>query len=76
LKQLRQLAKVAARDALRESRGGFLSRYGTAALVVLGGRVMLGAVSAICRRRGIDLERAARHGLDRPTLRAPTLKAL
>ena len=72
----RHLAKVAARDALRESHEGVLSRYGTAALVALGGRVMLGAVSAICRRRGVDLERVAKRGLERRVVRAPTLKAL
>ena len=71
----RHLAKIAARDSLRESRGGILTRYGTAALVALGGRVMLGAVSAICRRRGLDLERAARHGLTDKRVTAPTLRA-
>lgn len=71
----RHLAKVAARDAMRDSGGNVLSRYGTAALVALGGRAMLEAVSTICRRGGLDLEKAARFGLGRATVQAPALKA-
>jgi len=73
----RHLAKVAARDALRDSSGGSLSRYGTAALIALGGKVMLEVVSAICKKGGLDLERVARYGLEHgrmvqaPMLRAP-----
>ncbi|MGD0330312.1 MAG: radical SAM protein [Nitrososphaeria archaeon] len=72
----RHLAKVAARDALKDSSGGTLTRYGIAALIALGGRAMLGVVSAICRKRGLDLESIARHGLERGMRRAPTLRAL
>ncbi len=59
----RHLAKVAARDAARDSSGSILSRYGTSALIAIGGRAMLEAVSAVCRRGGLDVEKAARYGL-------------
>lgn len=61
----RHLAKMAARDAMRDSNGVALTRYGTAAFIALGGRMMLQLVSAICRRGGLDLEGAARYGLSR-----------
>ncbi len=72
----RHLAKVAARNALRDSSGGTLSRYGTAALIALGGRVMLEAVSAVCRKGGLDLEKTARYGFEHPRMvQAPMLGA-
>lgn len=71
----RHLAKVATRDAIRDSSGGLLARLGTAALIALGGRVMLEAISTICRKRGLDLEKAARYGVEHERLQAPALKA-
>jgi len=69
------LAKVAARDALRNSTGSILGRYGTAALIALGGKAMLEAVSAICKKGGLDLEKAARYEVGRERVQPPMLKA-
>jgi radical SAM superfamily enzyme YgiQ (UPF0313 family) len=59
----RHLARMAARNAVIESSGNTLTRYLTAALISFGGRLMLAAVSAICRKRGLDLGKVARYGL-------------
>ena len=72
----RHLAKVAARDAVKDSSGSFLTRVGTAALIALGGRVMLEAVSAVCRKGGLDLEKAATYGAEHERLQAPALRAI
>jgi radical SAM superfamily enzyme YgiQ (UPF0313 family) len=72
----RHLAKMAARDAAKEGSGNILSRYGTAALIAVGGRAMVEAGSAICWRGGLDLEKAARYGLNQGRMQAPALKAI
>ncbi|MDG6988646.1 MAG: B12-binding domain-containing radical SAM protein [Nitrososphaerota archaeon] len=58
----RHLAKMALRDAAKDSEGGALGRLATTALLSLGGETLLHAISTVCRRKGLDLERASRHG--------------
>jgi radical SAM superfamily enzyme YgiQ (UPF0313 family) len=72
----RHLAKVAARNSMRENTGYGMSKYGAAALIAIGGRIMLEAVARLCRRRGLDVEKAARYGADRRRAQSPSMKAL
>ena len=60
----RHLAKIAVRDATRASGDANpVSRYATGAMIGLGGWVMFHQVKAICKKGGLDLEKAATHGL-------------
>ncbi|MCL4355744.1 MAG: B12-binding domain-containing radical SAM protein [Nitrososphaerota archaeon] len=60
----RHLAKIAARDATSASSDASLAaRYVTGAMVGLGGWVMFRQVKSICKKRGLDLEKATRYGL-------------
>lgn len=61
----RHLAKMATRGAYRDSRGNILSKAVTAAIINLGGRGMLHIVETICKRRGLDLTKVERYGLER-----------
>ena len=70
----RHLAKMAERDAARDSSGGVLSRVGTSAFIALGGRVMLRAIAALCRRGGLDLEKAAKYGERGPAPSTPMIQ--
>ncbi|MGA1975527.1 MAG: radical SAM protein [Conexivisphaerales archaeon] len=66
----RHLAKMASRDAFQDARGDLLSKVGTGLLISLGARAMLHTISTICRKGGLDLEKAARYGVDGgPTVR-------
>ena len=75
----RHLAKVAARDAFARGRSSrdpsIVSKLGTGALIGIGGKAMLRVVSSICKKRGLDLEKAARYGLDRKVPQAPMIQA-
>jgi radical SAM superfamily enzyme YgiQ (UPF0313 family) len=75
----RHLAKIAARDAFSAGKNGrdksVFSKLGTGTLIGIGGRLMLRVVSSICKKRGVDLEKAARYGLDRKVPQAPLLRA-
>jgi len=72
----RHLAKVALRDASRASNdSNFATRYVTGALVGLGGWAMFRVVRGICRRGGLDIEKASRYGLDGARLQAPMIPA-
>ena len=60
----KHLAKVAARDASRaSSEVALTSRYLTGAMVALGGWAMFRLVRNICRRSGLNIDKAERHGL-------------
>ena len=72
----RHLAKMAERDAVRESQGNLLNRIGTSALMAFGGRFVLQAFSAIGRRKGLDLEKVARHGIEGVRIQAPMIRAI
>ncbi|MEM3851721.1 MAG: radical SAM protein [Methanomassiliicoccales archaeon] len=60
----RHLAKMAARDSAAVSSGSLLGRAGTTSLIAFGGWAMLKGVERICRKRGLDVDKARRHGLE------------
>ena len=60
----RHLAKMAARDSAASTSGGILGRVGTASLISVGGWLMLKGVERICRRRGLDIEKVKKYGID------------
>ncbi len=60
----KHLAKVATRNASRaSSEAGFASHYLTGAMVGLGGWAMFRLVKSICRKGGLDLDKADRYGI-------------
>ncbi len=76
----RHLAKVATRDAFSKGRNGrnrsALNLLGTGTMISLGGRAMLHTVSSLCRKQGLDLDKAARYGLDLKKPQAPMIPAM
>lgn len=76
----RHLAKLTSRDAFAKGRNGrdpsILSKLGTGMLLGLGGKVMLRVVSSICKKGGLDLDKAARYGLERKKPMAPQIPAM
>ena len=75
----RHLSKLASRDAFRKGRNGrdrsFFTMLGTGAVISVGGRAMLHTVASICKKGGLDLEKAARYGLDEKLPQAPMIPA-
>ena len=72
----RHLAKIAVRDASRASNDSSITaRYITGGAIALGGWGMLHVVKRICKRRGLDLEKASRYGLDGKRLQVPMIRA-
>ena len=68
----KHLVKIAIRNASHASSDtSFASRYVTGALIALGAWATFRIVRTICRRGGLDLEKAARHGLSETGQRAP-----
>jgi radical SAM superfamily enzyme YgiQ (UPF0313 family) len=76
----RHLAKIATRDAFTNGRNGrnrnVFSLVGTGSLITLGGKAMLRVISNICRKQGLDLEKAARYGLNEKLPQAPSIPAM
>lgn len=76
----RHLSKLASRDAFARGRSGrdpsVFSKLGTGALIGLGGKIMLRVVSSICKKRGLDLEKAARYGVERKKPQVPQIPAM
>jgi radical SAM superfamily enzyme YgiQ (UPF0313 family) len=76
----RHLAKLATRDAFEKGRGSrdpsLLTRFATGAMIKYGGKLMLRVVASICKKKGLDLEKAERYGLDRKTPQAPSIPAM
>ena len=74
----RHLAKLASRDSFRKGRNGrdrgFFTMLGTGAVISAGGKAMLHTVSSICRRGGLDLEKASRYGLEEKLPQAPLIR--
>ncbi len=60
----RHLAKMAARDSASATSGRILGRVGTASLISLGGWLMLKGVERICRRKGLDIDKVKKYGID------------
>ncbi|MDG6898678.1 MAG: B12-binding domain-containing radical SAM protein, partial [Nitrososphaerota archaeon] len=72
----KHLAKVAIRNSNHaSSEPGPASRYVAGALIGLGAWAMFRIVKNICRRGGLDLEKASRYGLEETRLQAPLLPA-
>jgi len=42
-----------------------ISKLGTSVLIYFGGRVMMKVVESICKRRGLDVEKVKRYGLEK-----------
>lgn len=59
----KHLAKIVSRDALRDSKGRFYAKLGTAAALGLGAWGLLHAVKMICKQRGVDVEKVDRYTL-------------
>ena len=59
-----QLMRTAARNALRDSSGNPLKRAIVATSLSLGSWRLLGLIENICKRRGVDLEKAKRYGVE------------
>ena len=55
---------MAARDSAASTSGRILGRVGTASLISVGGWLMLKGVERICRRRGLDIEKVKKYGID------------
>jgi radical SAM superfamily enzyme YgiQ (UPF0313 family) len=76
----KHLAKVATRDAFARGRSGrdpsALSRLATGAMIKYGGKLMLRVVASMCKKKGLDLEKAGGYGLDRKTPQAPSIPAI
>ncbi|MEM0158537.1 MAG: radical SAM protein [Thermoplasmataceae archaeon] len=60
----RHLAKMAARDGFRDSHGNIFARIGTGSLISGGGLLMMKFVESMARKRGVDIEKVKRWGLD------------
>ncbi|MCL4378968.1 MAG: B12-binding domain-containing radical SAM protein [Candidatus Marsarchaeota archaeon] len=61
----RHLAKMAMRDARRDSKGNMLVKNGTAGLIYVGGWSMMKLVEGIAKKHKVDIEKVKRWGLDR-----------
>ncbi len=70
----RHLAKIAARDARRASDdANALVRTVAGGLIGLGGWAMFRVVSGVCKKGGLDLDKAATYGLTGARLEAPMI---
>ncbi|MCL5788525.1 MAG: B12-binding domain-containing radical SAM protein [Candidatus Marsarchaeota archaeon] len=59
----RHLAKMASRDAMRDSHGNPFARLATAGMIRFGGWVMMKYVEKICKDRGLDIDKVKRYGI-------------
>ncbi|MEM0149453.1 MAG: radical SAM protein, partial [Candidatus Micrarchaeaceae archaeon] len=59
----RHLAKMASRDARKESKGSLVSKVGTSSLITFGGYLMLKVVERIASKAGVDIEKAKTYGI-------------
>ncbi len=50
--------------------------FGTGVLISLGGKAMLRAVGSICKKGGLDLDKAATYGLQEKLPQAPMIPAM
>jgi len=72
----KHLAKISLRNAARASSDqGLASRYVSGMMIGLGGWAMFRVVKGICRRGGLDLEKAAKHGLNEAPPQIPMITA-
>ncbi len=72
----RHLVKIAMRDATSASaEQNPFTKYVTGGMMALGAWGMFRVVKNRCIKRGLDLEKASRHGLERGELKAPLVHA-
>ncbi|MGC8495721.1 MAG: B12-binding domain-containing radical SAM protein [Candidatus Micrarchaeia archaeon] len=57
------LAKMAARNARKESKGSMPVKIGTSSIIMLGGYLMLKVVERIAKKAGVDIEKAKTYGV-------------
>ncbi len=67
----RHLAKMANRNASKESTGNPLVRLGTTGIISIGGTLLMDFVGRIAKRRGTDIEKAKRYGIEAGSTLAP-----
>ena len=60
-----QLMRITYRNAIRDSTGNLVKRAMVASALGLGSWGLLRIVERICKKRGVDLEKVRRHGLER-----------
>lgn len=60
----RHLAKMAKRNGYREARGNPFVRLGTGSIISFGGGIMLRTVEKIAKKKGVDIEKVKRWGLE------------
>ena len=59
----RHLAKIAARDGIRDTYGNFFARAGTGAIISGGGYLMMKYVERIAKKAGVDIEKIKSYGV-------------
>ncbi len=60
----RHLSKMIKRDAVTDSKGNFARRAVMSSVLNLGGYGLLHYIESMCRKRGLDLEKVKRYGLN------------
>ncbi|MBX8632426.1 MAG: B12-binding domain-containing radical SAM protein [Thermoplasmata archaeon YP2-bin.285] len=70
----RHLAKMAARDSAPASQGNILARIGTSSMISIGGWIMLRGIEHICKKRGLDIDKVKRFGLESGSLFAKPVR--
>jgi radical SAM superfamily enzyme YgiQ (UPF0313 family) len=60
----RHLAKMTLRDSMRDSKGNIVKRTVVSSILDIGSYGLLHIIESICRRRGLDVEKVKRFGLE------------
>ncbi len=60
----RHLARMAARRGYDEGAGNFFVRAGTGSIISMGGFLMMKVVENIAKKKGVDIEKVKRYGLE------------
>lgn len=72
----RHLQKMVVRNAVRDARENLFAKVSTGLMLRAGGWALFRQVSRICARRGLDLEKVARYGLQEKAPQAPVIASL
>ncbi len=70
----KHLAKIARRDAMKDAKGNIFTSLATGTLIGAGGWAMLRVISGICKKEGLDLDKADTWGLNERPPQAPLLE--
>jgi radical SAM superfamily enzyme YgiQ (UPF0313 family) len=60
----RHLMKMAQRDAMRDSKGNIVKRAAIASILNVGAWALLYVIERICKKKGVDVEKVKRYGLE------------